>query len=115
MDIKYIRTLDYNDGIQIFEAQDSLGETYIACLVEVKREADIYLLSKCGAKELLSFNKSEIDLRDLFRNSEPNGWYLAGVTDFDEPLNLNVPSMESIPEKYLPKLGFFTTGPEIEY
>ena len=113
--IRYTRTLDYNDGIQLFEAKDPIGGTYVAFLLTTGEDADTYLLAGCGPEQLRLFTSGGTDLRDLLKNSAIYGWYLAEVTDFDEPLKLNAQHGDSIPDKYLPKPGLFTTGAEVDH
>ena len=113
--IHYTRTLDYNDGIQLFEAKDPIGGTYVASLVAIGEGADTYLLVGCEPEHLRLFTNGGTDLRDLIANSAIYGWYLADVTDFDEPLKLDAQSEASIPDKYLPKPGLFIAGAEVNH
>ena len=113
--IRYTRTLDYNDGIQLFEAKDPIGGIYVAALLATGEDADTYLLVGCEPEQLRLFTNGGTDLRDLMKNSAIYGWYLADVTDFDEPLKVDVQHGDSIPDKYLPKPGLFTTGEEVDH
>ncbi len=113
--IHYTRTLDYNDGIQLFEAKDPIGGTYVASLLAIGEDADTYLLVGCEPAYLRLFTNGGTDLRELIRNSAIYGWYLVDVTDFEEPLKLYAQSADFIPDKYLPKPGLFTTGAEVNH
>ena len=113
--IRYTRTLDYNDGILLFEAKDPIGGTYVASLLATGEDADAYLLVGCEPEQLRLFTSGGTDLRDLMRSSAIYGWYLADVTDFDEPLKLHSQHEDYIPDNYLPKPGLFTAGVEVDH
>ena len=113
--INYTRTLDYYEGIQLFEARDDLGGSYVASLVETGQVSDKYLVVGCPPESLRKFMVGNIDLRELLQGSATYGWCLADVLGFDEPIKLDSPKREEIPDNYLPKSGLFTAGAEIDH
>ena len=115
IEIRYARTLEYYDGIQIFEARDAIGGTYIAALLETNTEADQYLLVGCAPQQLRIFRNGGTDLRNLMTRSAVHGWYLADLTDLQKPLSLKPRTEDKIPEDFLPKPGFQITAAEVDH
>ena len=87
--IRYMETLDYCDGIQLFAAADTDGGDYVAALVSVGKEGDQYLVVGCQQERLGMFRLGDIDLRSLLAESAKQGWYLADVTDFGEAFSVS--------------------------
>ena len=115
IEIRYARTLEYYDGIQLFEARDAIGGTYIAALLETNTEADQYLLVGCAPQELRIFRNGGTDLRNLMTRSAVHGWYLADLTDLQKPLSLKPREEDKIPEDLLPKPGFQITAADVDH
>ena len=111
--IRYEKTIEYYDGIRLFEARDPIGGTYVAHLLEPNDEADRYLVFGCEPDQLRLFRNGGIDLKSLATNSSIYGWYLAEVTDFEEPIYVTSQDSDTIPDDYLPQPGFFITGVEV--
>ena len=115
IEIRYARTLEYYDGIQLFEAKDAIGGTYIAALLKTNKEADQYLLVGCEPQELRIFRNGGTDLRNLMTRSAVHGWYLADLTGLDKPLSLQPQEEDNIPEDLLPEPGFQITTAEVDH
>lgn len=104
--IRYRETLDYCDGVQLFAAADGAGRGYIAVLVATGAAADRYLVTRCAGYQLRRFQSGGVDLKTLLLESAREGWYLADVTDFGEPIALNRRRTMPVPEAFLPDAGF---------
>ena len=104
---RYTKTLDYYDGIQLFQAEDTTGATYIAALLEVGESADRYLAVKCSSYNLRMFKTGLTDLRRLFEKSAEDGWYLADLSSLDTPLSMTPQPGKVIPDELLPGPGLY--------
>lgn len=106
--IHHTATHVYYDGIQVFEARDSIGGHYIAVAVEATEERDRYLLTGVSPEALGRFRIGGMDLRSLVLQSPENDWYLASFGgDPAEPLLLEHRSSPLSETGYLPGPGFF--------
>ena len=115
IEIHYARTLEYYDGIQLFEAKDAIGGTYIAALLETGSDGDVYLLVGCEPQELRLFRNGGTDLRSLMTRSAVHGWYLADLVDLDKPLGLRPQEEDQIPGNLLPGPEFWITDAEVNH
>ena len=113
--ILYTRTLDYYDGILLFEARDPIGGTYVASHLEPVPGGDRYLLVGCRPDDLHQFRHGAIALRNLMQNSAEYGWYLADLISTDRPLAIKEQGSEGIPEKYLPGDGITINEYEVDH
>ena len=104
---RYTKTLDYYDGIQLFQAEDPTGATYIAALLEVGESADRYLAVKCNPYNLRMFKTGVTDLRGLLEKSAEDGWYLADLSSLHAPLSMTPQPGTVIPDELLPGPGLF--------
>ena len=104
---RYTKTLDYYDGIQLFQAEDTTGATYIAALLEVGKSADRYLAVRCNADNLRMFKIGVTDLRGLLEKSAEDGWYLADLSSLDAPLSMTPQAGTVIPDELLPGTGIY--------
>jgi hypothetical protein len=111
--IRYDKTIEYYDGIKLFEARDPIGGTYVAYFLETRDQSDRYLVFGCEPDQLRLFRNGGIDLKSLMTESSIYGWYLADIIDFDEPLYVASQDSDTIPDDYLPQPGFFITGVEV--
>ena len=105
VEIRYVSTLDYYDGILLFEAQDSIGGAYVATIAEEGSERDKYLMVRCRLNELRLFKQGEYELRELFQRSAQFGWYRAYLRGLKEPLAVEYQSADAIPDDELPEAG----------
>ena len=105
-EIRYTRTLDYCDGILIFEARDPIGGTYVASCLNFAEGGDRYLVAGCRPELLRQFRLGEVDLRQLLAESAVNGWYIADFLGPRRPLDI-VEAIEgdAIPDNLLPQPG----------
>ena len=105
--IRYNSTLDYCDGIQVFDARDPIGGHYVALLVEQPKDVyGRYLVVGVAPKELQAFRLGKTDLRSLIGGTNAQDWYLANVDgDIHDQIVLE-PRQGAIPEAYLPEPGF---------
>ena len=105
--IRYSETLDYCDGVQLFAADDGAGRRYIAVLVATGAASDQYLVARCAGDQLRRFQSGGVDLKALLLQSAREGWYLADITDFGEPIALGRRRTAPIPDVFLPAAGFY--------
>ena len=106
--IRHTATHAYYDGIQVFEARDSIGGHYIAVAVEAGETGDRYLLKGVAPDALGRFRIGGMDLRSLFLRSPEDDWYLASFADDpDGPLLLEHRSSPLSETGYIPGPGFF--------
>ena len=105
--IRHNSTLDYCDGIQVFDARDSIGGHYVALLVaQPKNVYGRYLVVGVAPKDLQAFRLGETDLRSLICRASVEDWYLSDVNgDIHEEIIME-PRHGSVPEAYLPEPGF---------
>ena len=113
--IRYAKTLEYHGGIKVFEAKDPIGGTYLASMLEARPDADRYLVVGCEPEQLSLFRNGGTDLRSLITRSAVYGWFLADVTDYEEPLNVTPQIPDAIPDDYLPRSGFFINQVDIDH
>ena len=113
--ITYERTIEYYEGIQLFEARDPIGGTYVASYLGSDGPADKYLLVGCEPEKLGQFRNGSIDLKTLMGMSAKHGWCVADVTDFDEPFDFAPEDSDEIPDDILPKPGGFIAGVEVDH
>lgn len=106
VEIRYVSTLDYYDGILLFEAQDSIGGSYLATILEMGQDVDTYLMVRCRPDELRLFKQGEFELRQLFERSAQYGWFRAYLHSLNEPLTVDYQTAETIPDNVLPEPGF---------
>ena len=106
--IHHTATHVYYDGIQVFEARDSIGGHYIGVAVEATVKRDRYLLKGVSPEALGQFLIGGIDLRALVLQSPEEDWYLATFADDPtEPLLLEHRSSPLSETDYLPGPGLF--------
>ena len=114
-EIRYTRTLDYYDGILLFEAKDPIGATYVALHIEPVPKGDRYLLVGCRPDDLRLFRLGAKELRILFTESAHYGWFLADLLDVDTPLKVGEQISGDIPDQYLPGDGFRIAEFEVDH
>ena len=115
--VRYESTLDYYDGIQIFEARDAIGGHYLATLIDSDDSNDRYLVVGVDPASLQVFRDGYSDLREVLVHASAIGWCLAESDgDFGNPLELYIRE-GAIPDDLLPEAGFtlpkVDSGPEI--
>ena len=104
--IRHVRTLEYYDGILLFEARDPIGATYAASHIGPVEEGDVYLLVGCEPERLRLHRHGIGELRNLLQESADFGWCRAVLTDIDEPLTvIGEFHTRPIPDDYLPSAG----------
>lgn len=87
--VRYRETLVYYDGIQVFQARDSIGGHYIAVGVPPAGSRDRYLLAGVAPDALARFREGESDLRSILLDGAEEDWSLAEFSDsLEEPLRL---------------------------
>ena len=113
--ITYEKTIEYYEGIQLFEGRDPIGGTYVASFLGPDEAADKYLVVGCEPETLRQFRNGSIDLNTLMGTSAKHGWCVADVSDFEEPINFTPEDSDEIPVDILPKTGSFITGVEVDH
>lgn len=87
--VRYRETLVYYDGIQVFQARDSIGGHYIAVGIPPAGSRDRFLLAGVAPGALTRFREGESDLRSLLLDGAEEDWSLAEFSDsLEEPLRL---------------------------
>ena len=106
--IHHKNTLVYYDGVQVFDAQDDIGGSYICVLVDTAEIGhDHYLVVGIAPAELQRLRLAEIDLRAAIIGRPGTEWFLVpAATGVQGPLELAARTGE-IPEEYLPGEGLF--------
>ena len=107
LEICHTRTLDYYDGVQLFEARDPIGRNYVAALVDVGGVFDRYLVVSCEPEELRKLRTGVTDLRSLMERYARHGWYFADVANISEPFSVIPQEGSVIPDEFLPGSGLF--------
>lgn len=107
-DISFTNVLLYCDGPQIIEAQDDIGGSYIALLVDDIDGFDRYLICGIHPRKLRDFRVGNADLRSILVDSSTSEWGLVTVTDNAHDLPMS-PEARSGPidAAFLPDEGFF--------
>ena len=114
-EIRYTRTLDYCDGISVFEASDPIGGTYVASYLEGVEGGDRYLVVGCRPETLRLFRHGACDLRELLTVSATHGWYVADLLGTRRPLVVRDVGTGAIPDGYLPESGYMILDSEVDH
>ena len=105
--IRYINTLFYYDGPQVFEARDSIGGHYVAVMVETDHANERYFVAGVAPEQLRQFRSGMLDLRSLLIESDKEERYLATAgSSLDNPLVLEHLRTPLIDSGFLPDPGF---------
>ena len=113
--LHYVSTLDYCDGISVFEANDLIGGTYVASYLEAVSEGDKYLVVGCRPETLRLFRHGSCDLRDLLKVSASHGWYIADLFGTRRPLAIRQYGEGDIPDELLPEPGYTIFHSEVNH
>ena len=105
--ISFRDALVYHDGVEVFEAQDSIGGNYIGVMIESQTDRDQYLVAGVSPNRLNEFRVGDIDLRSLLLATPDDQWYVTWTNgDFSRPLELTVGEGSICDSGYLPNDGF---------
>lgn len=105
--VRYRETLLYYDGIQLFQARDSIGGHYIAASIPPAGSRDRYLLAGVAPAALARFLDGERDLRSLLLDSAEEDWSIAEFAgSLDGPLRLEPGTGALGTSGLLPEPGF---------
>ena len=105
--VRYSDTLDYYDGVQVFEALDTTGRQYVGMMIDTVDGADRYLVTGVTAQRMNQFRSRTVDLRTLLLEGAAEGWYLTQVTDdFAKLLTLEEHDGRLEETNFLPEEGF---------
>ena len=105
--IRHTNTLLYYDGVQVFEARDTIGGHYIAVLVSSDTSSGQYLMGGVDPELLRQFRSGVLDLRSLFEVSDEDERYIATAEEgLDEPLVLERLTESLEYRSCLPEPGF---------
>ena len=106
--IRHTTSLFYYDGLQVFEAQDTIGGHYVGVMVGPENGSDRYLVAGVPLELLRQFRAGSLDLRSLLIEAGVEEWYLATASAvLDQPLLL-LPQASSLADSgLLPEEGFF--------
>jgi hypothetical protein len=74
--VKHTVTHFYYDGVQVFEARDTIGRHYIVVRVEPGKEGDRFLVAGAEPERLRQFRSGQIDLRCLLTDRAETEWFL---------------------------------------
>ena len=104
--ILHTDTLDYYDGILIFEARDPLGGHYIASYIDDLHGLDRYAVVGVAPDSLRRFRAGLLDLRSLMLEMPDGQWYIAQpIADVDTPIPLEPQTRRLEDTDYLPDPG----------
>lgn len=105
--IRYTTTLFYYDGVQVFEARDTIGGHYVAVLTDTDRGHDRYLVAGVSPERLRQFRSGTLDLRTLLMDEGECEWFLATIdAGLDQPLSLIRQAQPLSDSGLLPDPGF---------
>ena len=105
--IRYTNTLYYYDGVQVFEARDTIGGHYVAVLTDTDRGHDRYLVTGVSPERLRQFRSGTLDLRTLLMDEGESDWFLTTIkAGFDERLPLIQQELSLAASGFLPDSGF---------
>ena len=113
--IRYVETLVYYDGPQVFEARDAIGGHYIALLGPSDTETR-YLVAGVSPLQLAAFRSGEIDLLDLVERSDADSRYTTTSMPLSADTELAVEVFEGPLEGsgFLPEPGYVLKSPSLE-
>lgn len=104
--ILHTATLEYYDGILLFEARDPIGRHYIASQIDEVDGLDRYAVVGVAPDSLRRFRAGLIDLRSLMLEMPDGEWYIARPTaDVDTPIDLELQTEPLEDTEYLPDDG----------
>jgi hypothetical protein len=107
-DVLFTKVLLYCDGPQIVEAQDDIGGSYIALLVDDCDGFDRYLICGIHPRKLRNFRVGNTDLRSILVESSTPEWGLVTVNDNARDLPMRPEARTGpIDAAFLPDEGFF--------
>lgn len=113
--IQYARTLDYCDGILLFEGNDPIGGTYVGSYLEQVEGGDDYLVVGCRPEMLRLFRHGACDLLELLTASAVYGWCVASLLGTKRPLTVKGTGAGDIPNEYLPEPGYMIFDSEVNH
>ena len=103
-EIRYLRTLDYYDGPQVFEARDAIGGHYIAVLGPGNEFR--YLLAGVAPEQLHACLEGLHDLRDLLMKTDRGSRYTTTTVPSKKGDVLTVEPFSGSLDDYLSEPGF---------
>lgn len=105
--IRYINTLFYYDGPQVFEARDPIGGHYIAVMLGPEGINERCLVTGVEPEQLRQFRSGLLDLRSLLIESDEDERYLTTVGEgLDSPLVLEPLKISLLDSGFLPESNF---------
>lgn len=104
MTIRYVRTLDYYDLPQVFEARDSIGGHYVAVLGAI--EESQYLVAGVAPERLRAVCDGKAELRHLITESDVASRYVTTTVPSLEGDELEVRRFNGVLEDFLPDPGY---------
>jgi len=106
--LRYVETLAYFDGVQLFVGIDKVDTQYLCLLVERRISEEVYLCVPTSRARLKSFKIGEGDLSDFFSMPHMEECYQLVSSDiFDGEMLAESIELDKIPENWLPEKGFF--------
>ena len=112
---KFVATLMYYDGVQVFEGEDGSGRRYLGAMIDSEPDADRYLVTSVSLEHLRDLRAGARDLRAVLLERSREGWYLARVGDnFAAPFVLERQKGALLDHDYLPEDGVLLTEDRIE-
>ncbi|MCY2996012.1 MAG: hypothetical protein NTY19_50410 [Planctomycetota bacterium] len=106
--------LYFYDGVQVFDATDAIGGSYVGLLVEdLPDGGGLYLVVGSSPESLQRFRMGQVDLRSLIKDRVEQDWFtLEAASDLDQPLEL-LARNGPIPDAYLPEAGFVLQSAQV--
>jgi hypothetical protein len=104
--LEMIEVYDFYDKPALFSCKNQSGQIFIVLWVDSSEVSDIWLYASVSSDRFKSIRKGEIQLRNIFINSEDAFVYKV-ATPYEENLNFEVTTVycEQIENDYLPISG----------
>lgn len=115
--ITYTATLVYHDGVQVFEAKDRIGGSYVAIAVDEDASGEpLFAVVGVPPTQLQQFRLGKIDLLTLVSSESSQGWLAGALENSDTGvLQVNAEEMSgALPADYLPEKDFHILMPFAE-
>lgn len=111
--LKQTEVLEFYEVAELFLASDQTGDRFICLLVEMLPATNRYLCVQVSDRRYFALLRGELDLREAMQTPETGDHYLGDSADDDV---FSVEQTDEVPERWLPKPGYFLkyARPEVE-
>ena len=106
--IQFKQSLFYYDGVQVFQALDTIGGHYVGVLAPGEGNDSRYLLAGVNPERTRDFRVGKLDLRSLLMESEEDERFIVSFGENSQFLEILEQVAEPLAEsELLPEPGFF--------